>query len=57
MGTDGTQASSTSERDKSWFGRDRDVLRVHGDIGEPIEVEWEAEKYNNYGLFTDSQRC
>lgn len=25
------------------FGRDRDIILIHGDIGEPIDVEWEAE--------------
>ena len=28
---------------KSWFGRDRDIIQIHGDIGAPIEIEWEAE--------------
>ena len=31
------------EKAKSWFGRDRDIILIHGDIGEPIDVEWEAE--------------
>ena len=31
------------ERPKQWFGRDRSVLRIHGDIVEPTGVEWEAE--------------
>ncbi|WP_419948425.1 type II toxin-antitoxin system Phd/YefM family antitoxin [Candidatus Palauibacter sp.] len=26
----------------SWFGRDRDIIRIHGDIVAPIDVEWEA---------------
>ncbi|WP_420448276.1 type II toxin-antitoxin system Phd/YefM family antitoxin [Candidatus Palauibacter sp.] len=30
------------QRPASWFGRDRDVIRIHGDIGAPIDVEWEA---------------
>ncbi len=30
------------EKPKSWFGRDRDIIQIHGDIGEPIDVEWEA---------------
>ena len=25
------------------FGADRDIIRIHGDIGSPIDVEWEAE--------------
>ena len=28
---------------KSWFGRDRDIIQIHGDIMEPIDVEWEAQ--------------
>ena len=30
------------EKPESWFGRDRDVIRIHGDIVAPIDVEWEA---------------
>ncbi len=26
-----------------WFGRDRDIIQIHGDIISPIDVEWEAE--------------
>lgn len=25
------------------FGRDRDIIQIHGDIIEPLDVEWEAE--------------
>jgi len=25
------------------FGRDRDIIRIHGDVIEPLEGEWEAE--------------
>ncbi len=25
------------------WGRDRDILTIHGDIIEPVDVEWEAE--------------
>ncbi len=25
------------------FGRDRDIILIHGDIGQPLDVEWEAE--------------
>ena len=25
------------------FGRDRDIIQIHADIIEPIEIEWEAE--------------
>ena len=28
---------------KSWFGRDRGIIQIHGDIMEPIDVEWEAQ--------------
>ena len=31
------------KKPKSWFGRDRDIILIHGDIGEPLDVEWEAE--------------
>ena len=32
------------EKPKTLFGRGRDTIRVHGDIGEPIDVVWEAEQ-------------
>ena len=25
------------------FGADRDIIRIHGDVVEPLDVEWEAE--------------
>ena len=28
---------------KAPFGRDRDIIQIHGDLIEPIDVEWEAE--------------
>ena len=31
------------ERPASWFGRDRDLIRVHDDLIEPADVEWEVE--------------
>ena len=31
------------DKPTSWFGRDRDGIVIHGDIIEPIDVEWEAE--------------
>ncbi len=31
------------ETAKTWFGRDREIIRIHGDITEPVDVEWEAE--------------
>ena len=36
------------ETPKSWFGRDRDIIQILGDIGEPIDVEWEAETGKNW---------
>ena len=36
------------ETPKSWFGRDRDIIQILGDIGEPIDVEWEAETGRNW---------
>ena len=31
------------ETPKTWFGSDRDIIRIHGDITDPVDVEWEAE--------------
>jgi len=31
------------QRPKTLFGRDRDKLLILGDIGGPIDVEWDAE--------------
>ena len=31
-----------------WFGRDRDIIKIHGDIGAPIDVEWNAETGKNW---------
>jgi prevent-host-death family protein len=31
------------EKPESWFGRDRDKIKILGDIISPIDVEWEAE--------------
>ena len=30
------------EKPKNWFGRDRDIIRITGDIVSPIDVEWDA---------------
>ena len=30
------------EKPPAWFGRDRDIIQIHGDIIEPLDVEWEA---------------
>ena len=35
---------------KSWFGIDRDIIQIHGDITEPIDVEWDAETGKNWDL-------
>ena len=34
-----------------WFGRDRDIIQIHGDIISPIDVEWEAESDPDRVLF------
>ena len=31
------------ETPKGWFGRDREIIRIHGDLTEPLDVAWEAE--------------
>ena len=36
------------EKPKSMFGRDRDIIEIHGDIVEPLDVEWEAETGKNW---------
>ena len=28
------------EKPKSWFGRDRDIIQIHGDIVSPMPAEW-----------------
>ena len=30
------------EKPKAPFGRYRDIIQIHGDISDPIDVEWEA---------------
>ena len=30
------------ERTGAPFGRDRHIIQIHGDLDEPIDVEWEA---------------
>ncbi len=27
----------------SWFGRDRDMIRMHDDLIEPVDVQWDVE--------------
>ena len=34
---------SCREQPEAIFGADRDVIRIHGDVVEPLDVEWEAE--------------
>lgn len=43
-----SRLTSYRETPKSWFGRDSDIIHVHGDIGEPVDVEWEAESGRNW---------
>ena len=31
------------EQPEAIFGADRDVIRIHGDVVEPLDVDWEAE--------------
>lgn len=33
---------------KSMFGRDRDIITIHGDIDAPIDLEWDAETGKNW---------
>ncbi len=40
------------QRPKTLFGRDRDRLLILDDIGDPIDVEWDAETGENW----DGQR-
>ena len=36
---------STSGRDrKPWFGRDKDSIKIYGDLDEDLDIEWEAEQ-------------
>ena len=32
------------KKSKTWFGADRDRIKILGDIISPIDVEWEAEQ-------------
>ena len=34
----------------NWFGRDRDIIIMHDDLIEPVDVEWEAETGENWDL-------
>ena len=31
------------EKSESWFGRDREKIRILGDVISPVEMKWEAE--------------
>ena len=33
---------------KTPFGRDRDIIKIHGDIEAPLDVEWDAETGKNW---------
>ena len=37
------------ETPRNPFGRDRDILRIHGDLDEPIDVEWDAVTGRGFG--------
>ena len=37
------------EKPGSPFGRDRDFIRIHGDLDEPIDVEWDAVTGRGFG--------
>jgi len=39
----GIRGQPSSRRRGAPFGMYRDVIRIHGDIGAPIDVEWDAE--------------
>ena len=46
-GEAGKAAKEKAEKPKGRgapFGRDRDIIRIHGDLDEPLDVEWEAEQ-------------
>ena len=30
------------EKQRSPFGRDRDIIQIHGDLDEPLDVKWDA---------------
>ena len=34
--------TSYQKQPKSWFGAHKDIIKIHGDIGEPIDAEWDA---------------
>lgn len=37
------QPVSCHDQPKQLLGADRDIIRIHGDIIAPLDVEWEAE--------------
>ena len=37
------------EKQRSPIGRDRDIIRIHGDLDEPIDVEWDAVTGGDFG--------
>ena len=41
----GRKGRPSSPRLGAPFGQYRDVIRIHGDIGAPIDVEWDTETY------------
>ncbi len=40
------------KKPRTLFGVDRERIEILGDIGEPIDVEWDAETGNNWGALT-----
>ena len=32
------------EKPGAWFGRDRKIIRIVGDLDEPLDTPWEAEQ-------------
>ena len=36
------------EKPQSPFGRDRDIIQIHGDLDEPIDMEWDAATGRNW---------
>ena len=36
------------EKQRSPFGRDREIIQIHGDLDEPIDVEWNAVTGRNW---------
>ncbi len=37
------------EAPRNPFGRNRDIVQIHGDLDEPIDVEWDAVTGRGFG--------